>query len=614
MKLDLISWKWDERLLSINTLIIFGYALLLGYVPYGYYFMLAFMTYFIMRENEEKYIFLLGYFVSCASKGILYSYEQMLIVGIWFVVVMVFYMLWHNPIGGIHGFSVLLLAFYSVYLGMPFLEISKYILFYLLYAIVVRKMFFKVNEVLLFIGISLVFLLYNYYIPMIMNIDASLFLQSLLLICVGSNLSLSSLLILLVVCIGGGGSSDYYIPVILFWVLCKKFKTSSILIYIVYLVSLYSVCQNIFYIICGGIFVAVVIILNKDIENIEETSEEIISGYDSSTRLLKQFSKICRSMVNAGVESSLIQVISEVFENSANELEHLSHYDHYPTLIKDVLAAYHYEIHALETHYDNALFISLQLYNTNKTDIKNTLIPILETALHTTLYLQEYQNANLLHSYHECTLIAHPCIAIKYDYLQKAKQEVCGDEINVLSRFEKKAFFLSDGMGDGYTAKNQSEFAISFLSELFLIGIPFIQMIRIINQFLLLKQNESFATLDIVCIDTVSRQCYLYKAGSALTYLVRDNAVHCFEAQSLPLGIVSRIAPDVYCFELKENDLIVMMSDGAESEVMEQWLMEFQNKQPSALLSEIYSRKEEEKIVDDLSILALKVQNNFHFL
>ena len=30
-------------------------------------------------------------------------------------------------------------------------------------------------------------------------------------------------------------------------------------------------------------------------------------------------------------------------------------------------------------------------------NIKNTLIPILETALHTTLYLQEYQNANLLH-------------------------------------------------------------------------------------------------------------------------------------------------------------------------------------------------------------------------
>ena len=407
------------------------------------------------------------------------------------------------------------------------------------------------------------------------------------------------------------GNSNYYIPVILFWVLFKKNKVSSLYIYILYLVSLYLVGQNVFYMICGGIFVATVIALNKDVGSNDIT--EVLSGYDSSTRLLKQFSKICRSMVNAGVESSIIQVISDVFENSARELEALNHYEHYPTLIKEILEVYRYELYDIETHYDNALFLSLKLYNTNKLDIKNTVIPILETALHTSLYLQDYQRANFLHSYHECILVAHPCISIKYDYLQKEKQEVCGDEINVLSKFEKRVFFLSDGMGEGYKAKNQSEFAISFLSELFLIGIPFTQMIRIINQFLLLKQSESFATLDIVCIDTLSKQCYIYKAGSSQTYLMRDKMVHSFEAQSLPLGIVSRIAPDVYCFELKEEDLIVMMSDGAESEDMEQWLMELQEKQPSALLREIYSRKEMENIVDDFSMLALRVQNNFHF-
>lgn len=613
MKLDLISWQVHDKLLSFHTLVIFGNAFLLTFVPMGYYFVLAFLTYFVMRENEEKYIYLLGFFFGCVSGGILYTYEQMLLVMIWFVVVMIFFMIWRNPMGCIPWVNAILLSIYSIYLGMPYFEIIKYVLFNLVYSLVVRDMFFKSNEVLLFMGISVAFLLYGYYVPMVMDIDATLFLQSLLLICVCYNFNLAKLLILLLVCIGIVGNSNYYLPVILFWILYKEHKVSSLNIYILYLLSLFLICQNVFYMICGGIFVATVIALNKDMGSIE-TEEKAVSNYDSSTRLLKQFSKICRSMVNAGVESPIIQVISDVFEMSAQELETLHQYEHYPSLIKEILEVYHYELHNIELHYENALFISLKLYNTNKLDIKNTVIPILETALHTTLYLQDYQKANFLHSYHECVLVAHPCISIKYDYLQKAKQEVCGDEINILSRFEKRVFFLSDGMGEGYKAKNQSEFAISFLSELFLIGIPFTQMIRIINQFLLLKQSESFATLDIICIDTLSKQCYLYKAGSAQTYLVRDTMVHSFEAQSLPLGIVSRISPDVYCFELKENDLIVMMSDGAESEVMEQWLMELQDKQPSSLLKEIYSRKEKENIVDDLSIVALRIQNNFHFL
>ena len=372
------------------------------------------------------------------------------------------------------------------------------------------------------------------------------------------------------------------------------------------------VSQNLFYVLSGSVFVGVVLCLNKDID--QDVICENSINFGSSTRLLKQFARICKSMVGVGIESSLIQVMSEVFEKSATELDNLTIYEHFPSLIKDVLTTFHYDFKEVEIHYESALFIRLQIYNTNKLDIKNTVIPILETALHTTLYLQDYQRSNLLHSYHECVLVAHPCVNLKYDYLQKAKKEICGDEVNIISRFEKKVFFLSDGMGEGYKAKEQSKFAIQFLSELFLIGIPFIQMIRVINQFLLLKQSESFATLDILCIDTLSKQCYLYKAGSAQTFLIRDGTTHLFEAESLPLGIVSRVTPDVYSFEVKEGDLIVMMSDGAESELMEQWLIELKDSQPSTLLREIYSNKEKEKIMDDLSILAIRIQSNFHFL
>ena len=611
MKLDLVSGELSENIFSINSFLLFGYAFALGYIPLGSSVVLAFLGYLFTKENEEKYIFLIGYFFACISEGVLFSYEEMLLVGLWFVVVLLFFMIIRNPLGYIPFISVGLLIGYGIYLEIYFVEILKNILVYLLLFIALRSLFFKSKEIMLFMGISVLMLLYLIYMPLIMNIDAILFLLSLTLISVSWWMSLPYLLILLALGIIVLGNSPYYLPTILFWVVYKECNPSSLLLYISYVISLCIVSQNPFFIISGSVFAGVVICLNRDIE--QDVIPEESENFNRSTKLLKQFARICRSMVGVGIESSLIQVMSDVFEKSATELENLTVYEHYPSLIKDALTTYHYDYREVEIHYESALFIRLQLYNTNKLDIKNTVIPILETVLHTTLYLQDYQRSNFLHSYHECVLVAHPCVNLKYDYLQRAKKDVCGDEVNVISRFEKKVFFLSDGMGEGYKAKEQSKFAIQFLSELFLIGIPFTQMIRVINQFLLLKQSESFATLDILCIDTLSKQCYLYKAGSAQTYLIRDGTTHLFEAQSLPLGIVSRITPDVYSFSVKEGDLIVMMSDGAESELMEQWLTELKDSQPSALLGELYSYKEKEKIMDDLSILAIRIQNNFHF-
>ncbi|MBR3693216.1 MAG: SpoIIE family protein phosphatase [Erysipelotrichales bacterium] len=335
--------------------------------------------------------------------------------------------------------------------------------------------------------------------------------------------------------------------------------------------------------------------------------------YQKSADLLRQFSSITQSLISTGSESTLVYALQDVLENNAKELEQTIEYDRIPSIIQDVLAVYKYEVVDLEVVYDNALYIHLKLYNTSYKDIISTLIPILEVALHTTVYLQHYDKADLIHSYHECLLMLHPCISIKYDSVQRASRDVCGDEINVVFRRECTTFLLSDGMGEGYQAKSQSTFAIRFISQLIQIGVPFQTMIKLINQLLLLKQRESFATLDILSIDSLTRRCLLYKSGSAQTYLIRNGTVMNFVSESLPLGIVSKISPDVYTFDVRENDLIVMMSDGAESECMEEWLKECKGRSPTTLVKHIYEKKEQEGIVDDLSILGVSVQKNSHF-
>lgn len=616
MKLDLLSIKWSEDLFSIRTLLVFGYAFLLGFVPFGFYFMLAFLCYFFAKENEEKYIFFAGYFLACTCQGIVFTYEQVLLVTIWITIVMFGIMIWHNPIHYMYSIGAILIFSYGSYIGMSILDNTRYIVIFLLYAFLLKSLFFKRQEALIFMGATSLLLVYMYYIGYLLSSDAALFLLSLLLVALTSLLKLQYLLTLLILCVVINPLSTtislYFLPVIAVWALRKENTVSSINVLLIYILLLSIISQNGLYIISGSLFVSVILYINKELIKENGKVKEGLP-YENSIHLLRQFSKICKSMVSTGVESSLIQVMAEVFDKSANELATIETYEHFPALIKEALETYQYDIKDIELHYDEALFIKLQLYKTNRSDIRNTLIPILETALHTTLYLQDYQKANLFHSYHECMLVMNPCLQVKYDYFQKAVKDVCGDEINVLSRNEKKVFLLSDGMGEGYQAKSQSHFAIQFLSELFLIGVPFTQMIHLINQFLLLKQSESFATLDILCVDTLSKRCYLYKSGSAQTYLIREGQIHLFEAESLPLGIVSRVAPDVYCFEVKKEDMILLISDGAESEKMMEWLKDIKESKPSSFVKALYERKEKEIIQDDLSILAIRLQNNFHF-
>lgn len=574
---------------------------------------MAFLSYFFVKENEEKYIFILGYFFASLCQGWLYTYEQILLLSIWVGLVMLFYMVWHNPLHYMNWIGAVLLYVYGMYLRIPMIVNLKYLAFYFLIIYMLKGLFFKRKEILTFMGIIVAFLLYSNYAILFVNEDAMFFLQSLFLLVCIPYLPLSNLMVLLIMGTllrsGEIGTSLYYVPTIILGIIHQEDTHSFSQQLILYLLMLLLVTQNGIYLISGAIFAFITLYYTN--EEMEIESKREVSPYQASSQLLRQFSSICKRMVNVGVESSLIQVMSEVFERSANELGKIEPYEQYPSLIKEVLEGYHYEVKELEVHYETTLYIRLQLYKTSRNDIRNTLIPILETALHATLYLQDYERANLIHSYHECTLVMNPCLQIKYDFKQRAKKEVCGDEINVISKNDKKLFLLSDGMGEGYQAKHQSQFAISFLSELFLLGVPFNQMISLINQFLLLKHKESFATLDILCVNTLTKQCYLYKAGSAQTYLVRNEMVHSFEAQSLPLGIVSRVSPDVYRFEIKEGDTIVLMSDGAESEEMENWLKELKGLKPSALLVELCSRKEREKIVDDMSILVVQAQNNF---
>ena len=83
--------------------------------------------------------------------------------------------------------------------------------------------------------------------------------------------------------------------------------------------------------------------------------------------------------------------------------------------------------------------------------------------------------------------------------------------------------------------------------------------------------DESLATVDIASIDLFTGRVELYKAGAAPTLVRRSGRTGKAESTSLPAGILREVSFDKAVVRCKENDIVVLMSDGAVSEGTE-WI------------------------------------------
>lgn len=122
---------------------------------------------------------------------------------------------------------------------------------------------------------------------------------------------------------------------------------------------------------------------------------------------------------------------------------------------------------------------------------------------------------------------------------------------------------LSDGMGSGKRARQQSAAAIDLLEEFIESGFDRETAVTLINSALLLKSNdESFSTLDICSVDLHTGLAEFVKIGAASTFLIRKNEVEIIRSWSLPVGILNAVDVDVSHKRLRHGDIVVMMTDG----------------------------------------------------
>lgn len=148
--------------------------------------------------------------------------------------------------------------------------------------------------------------------------------------------------------------------------------------------------------------------------------------------------------------------------------------------------------------------------------------------------------------------------------LPKDGEKVSGDTFSCIQLPGGETLLaLSDGMGSGSGAMEESRTVIELLEQMVEAGFSHDSAIRLINSLYMTGEEEdSYATADIVILNLYKGDCCFLKNGASATYLRHNKSVMMIEGQTLPVGVISEIDSYVGKVAISRGDYVIMMTDG----------------------------------------------------
>ena len=122
---------------------------------------------------------------------------------------------------------------------------------------------------------------------------------------------------------------------------------------------------------------------------------------------------------------------------------------------------------------------------------------------------------------------------------------------------------LSDGMGSGVQANQESEMVVDLLQKFIEAGFRKEIAIKLMNSAMVLQGEENtFSTLDYATIDLYSGKLELIKIGGATTFIKRGEKVETISDGTLPAGADAHMEVKSVKKQLGNGDFLVMVTDG----------------------------------------------------
>ena len=199
-------------------------------------------------------------------------------------------------------------------------------------------------------------------------------------------------------------------------------------------------------------------------------------------------------------------------------------------------------------------------------------------------------------------------------------QQISGDSFSFLHQ-EEGVFLasLSDGMGTGLNAYQESEKVVDLLEQFLEAGFSKEAAVKMINSALVLRSDgKTFSTIDITSVDLYSGVCEFLKIGAAASFIKRGNWVECITSTSLPAGIFQQTDCEKTSRKLYDGDMIVMVTDGVldvlpvehQEKMMKDIILEHETNNPKELADYIVNRVRQYKngrFCDDMTVLTVGV-------
>lgn len=149
-------------------------------------------------------------------------------------------------------------------------------------------------------------------------------------------------------------------------------------------------------------------------------------------------------------------------------------------------------------------------------------------------------------------------------YASPARQgDVCGDA-SLCRRLPDGRYLMAiaDGMGQGKTAAEAAQEALSRLGSLLDAGLAPENALSLLNDWTGLCQSEVYTTMDICLIDPHKAEALFVKQGAPPSVLLRAGQRLEIESESLPMGVIPDANPGFHRMSLQRGDKVILLSDG----------------------------------------------------
>ena len=151
------------------------------------------------------------------------------------------------------------------------------------------------------------------------------------------------------------------------------------------------------------------------------------------------------------------------------------------------------------------------------------------------------------------------CLESGYTSLNKKNEELCGDKVETIVNGDYTTLVLADGLGSGVKANILSTLTATMLSTMIINQVELDEAVRAVAKTLPVCSVRNLAYATFTVLNFQGKQVSLYQFDNPDAILIRDGKLFDYPVET---SMIEEKEIHKSCFELKEEDMLIIMSDG----------------------------------------------------